>query len=76
MQYSEIANRAADEGRKDLAVRLLDFEPRAAEQVPLLLKLNQPEDALSKAVDSGDADLVYQAIFYMKVRKPADRCPS
>ncbi|XP_022656334.1 vacuolar protein sorting-associated protein 16 homolog isoform X2 [Varroa jacobsoni] len=66
MQYSEIANRAADEGRKDLAVRLLDFEPRAAEQVPLLLKLNQPEDALSKAVDSGDADLVYQAIFYMK----------
>lgn len=67
IQYSEIANRAADEGRKDLAVALLDFEPRAVEQVPLLLKLGQPEDALAKAINSGDSDLVYMAIFHMKV---------
>ncbi|XP_003740727.1 vacuolar protein sorting-associated protein 16 homolog [Galendromus occidentalis] len=71
IQYSEIANRAADEGRKDLAVLLLNFEPRAAEQVPLLLKLTKPEDALMKAIESGDADLVYQAIFHMKDHSPA-----
>ena len=38
-------------------MQLLDFEPRAAEQVPLLMKLKKNKHALKKAVDSGDADL-------------------
>lgn len=32
-------------------------------QVPLLLSLGEVEGALSKAIDSGDTDLVYLAIF-------------
>lgn len=32
-------------------------------QVPLLLSLGEMESALSKAIDSGDTDLVYLALF-------------
>ena len=32
-------------------------------QVPLLLSLGELEGALTKAIDSGDADLVYLALF-------------
>ena len=35
----------------------MDFEPRASEQVPLLLKMGQLAPALNKAIDSGDTDL-------------------
>ena len=38
-------------------VQLLDYEPRASEQVPLLLKMGQLAPALNKAIDSGDTDL-------------------
>lgn len=39
VSYSEIAIKAADYGRKQLAIKLLDYEPRADLQVPLLLRL-------------------------------------
>lgn len=32
-------------------------------QVPLLLSLGEMEGALTKAIDSGDTDLVYLALF-------------
>jgi hypothetical protein len=35
----------------------LDYEPRAADQVPLLISMQQEELALSKAIESGDTDL-------------------
>ena len=57
VSYSEIANRAIECGRVELAIRLLDFEPKAAEQVPLLMKMKRDELALSKAIESGDTDL-------------------
>ncbi len=38
-------------------VQLLDYEPRASEQVPLLLQMKEDEVALSKAIQSGDTDL-------------------
>lgn len=37
--------------------QLLDHEPRAAEQVPLLLQMKEEKIALVKAIDSGDTDL-------------------
>ena len=37
--------------------QLLDHEPRAADQVPLLLVMKEDQLALTKAVDSGDTDL-------------------
>lgn len=36
---------------------LLDYEPRAQDQVPLLISMRQPERALEKAIESGDSDL-------------------
>lgn len=37
--------------------KLLDHEPKASEQVPLLLTMKEDRLALLKAVDSGDTDL-------------------
>src|SRR3546814_6246062 len=39
-------------------IQLLDFEPRAAHQVPLLIRMEKTERALSKAINSGDSDLI------------------
>lgn len=38
-------------------LQLLDYEPRASDQVPLLLSMKEDRLALQKAVDSGDTDL-------------------
>ena len=40
-----------------LCFKLLDYEPKAADQVPLLIRMNKNDIALQKAVDSGDTDL-------------------
>ena len=37
--------------------QLLDYEPRAADQVPLLMSMQENEIALVKAIESGDSDL-------------------
>ncbi|XP_064643681.1 vacuolar protein sorting-associated protein 16 homolog [Lineus longissimus] len=70
VSYSEIANKAIEKGRKDLAIRLLDFEPKAAEQVPLLMKMNSKEHALNKAIESGDTDLIYTVVLHLKESMP------
>ncbi|RSH83220.1 uncharacterized protein EHS24_006887 [Apiotrichum porosum] len=62
VSYAEIAKKAWEAGRVRLATMLLDHEPRAAEQVPLLLQMKQDKIALEKAVDSGDTDLVYHVL--------------
>lgn len=66
VSYSEIAQRAADCGRKQLAIKLIDYEPRAHQQVPLLLKLGEERAALHKAVESGNTDLVYTVILHLR----------
>ncbi|XP_070536133.1 vacuolar protein sorting-associated protein 16 homolog [Ptychodera flava] len=66
ISYSEIAAKASECGRKDLAIRLLDFEPKAAEQVPLLMKMKKDDVALMKAIESGDTDLVYTVLLHLK----------
>lgn len=38
-------------------MQLLDHEPRAAKQVPLLLKMKEDNLAVVKAIESGDPDL-------------------
>ena len=37
--------------------KLLDHEPKASDQVPLLLSMKEDRLALAKAVESGDTDL-------------------
>ncbi|KAJ8252797.1 hypothetical protein GJAV_G00205690 [Gymnothorax javanicus] len=66
ISYSEIAARAYECGRIELAIKLLEFEPRSGEQVPLLLKMKRSQLALSKAIESGDTDLVYTVVTYLK----------
>ncbi|KAF1658196.1 hypothetical protein FQA23_0008989, partial [Aptenodytes patagonicus] len=66
ISYSEIASRAYDCGRTELAIKLLEYEPRSGEQVPLLLKMKRSKLALSKAIESGDTDLVYTVVLHLK----------
>ncbi|KFP10165.1 Vacuolar protein sorting-associated protein 16, partial [Egretta garzetta] len=66
ISYSEIAARAYDCGRTELAIKLLEYEPRSGEQVPLLLKMKRSKLALSKAIESGDTDLVYTVVLHLK----------
>uniref|UniRef100_A0A8B9LYM5 Vacuolar protein sorting-associated protein 16 homolog n=1 Tax=Accipiter nisus TaxID=211598 RepID=A0A8B9LYM5_9AVES len=53
-------------GRSGWAVVLLEYEPRSGEQVPLLLKMKRSKLALSKAIESGDTDLVYTVVLLLK----------
>ncbi|KAM9327919.1 vacuolar protein sorting-associated protein 16 homolog [Pholidichthys leucotaenia] len=66
VSYSDIAAKAYECGRPELAIKLLDFEARSGEQVPLLLKMKRSQLALSKAVESGDTDLVYTVVTHLK----------
>ncbi|RCI02191.1 hypothetical protein CU098_008663 [Rhizopus stolonifer] len=70
LSYAEIAKTAHDAGQTRLATKLLDYEPRAADQVPLLLSMQEDETALIKAIESGDTDLVYLVIFHLKRKLP------
>ncbi|XP_077466084.1 vacuolar protein sorting-associated protein 16 homolog [Stigmatopora argus] len=66
VSYSHIAAKAYECGRAELAIKLLDSEARSGEQVPLLLKMKRSQLALSKAVESGDTDLVYMVVTHLK----------
>lgn len=48
----------------------MEHEPRAADRVPLLLSMQEDEIALNKAIESGDTDLIYFAMFHMKRKLP------
>ncbi|XP_063790184.1 vacuolar protein sorting-associated protein 16 homolog isoform X1 [Pseudophryne corroboree] len=66
ISYAEIASKACDCGRTELAIKLLEYEPKSEDQVPLLLKMKRSNLALGKAIESGDTDLVYTVVSYMK----------
>ncbi|KAK4687137.1 vacuolar protein sorting-associated protein 16, partial [Tremellales sp. Uapishka_1] len=66
VSYAEIARKAWEAGRGRLATMLLDHERRAEEQVPLLLKMKEDKIALTKAIDSGDTDLVYHVLLHLR----------
>jgi len=66
ISYAEVASTAFKNGRVDLATKLLDYEPRAADQVPLLLRMQHDPISLTKALESGDTDLVYLVLLHMK----------
>lgn len=66
ISFEEIARTAYDEGRGRLATQLLNHEPRAGRQVPLLLSMAEDEIALDKAIESGDTDLVFYVLLLLK----------
>lgn len=68
ISFEKIAQTAYDEGRGSLATRLLNSEPRAGRQVPLLLSMKEDEIALDKAIESGDTDLVFFVLLHLKTK--------
>lgn len=70
ISFEEIARVAHDEGRSRLATDLLNYEPRAGKQVPLLLSMKEDTIALDKAIESGDTDLVYYVLLNLKKKLP------
>jgi hypothetical protein len=49
ISYAEIARCAITAGRPGLAIKLLEYESKASEQVPLYIEIDNPELALRKA---------------------------
>ncbi|PYH49546.1 tethering complex subunit VPS16 [Aspergillus saccharolyticus JOP 1030-1] len=70
ISFELIAQTAFDEGRVHLATQLLNHEPRAGKQVPLLLNMEEDEIALDKAIESGDIDLVNYVLLQLKTKLP------
>lgn len=70
ISFSSISQAAHDEGRGHLATSLLNSEPRAGKQVPLLLNMEEDEIALDKAIESGDTDLVFFVLLQLKKKLP------
>ncbi|GAA5989686.1 hypothetical protein JCM10908_000587 [Rhodotorula pacifica] len=66
LSSADIALTAFRLGRRQLARLLIDREPRASKQVPLLLRMEEGEEACRKAVQSGDPDLVFQALLHLR----------
>ncbi|KAK4186845.1 putative vacuolar protein sorting-associated protein 16 [Podospora australis] len=70
ISFEAIARAAFDEGSGRLATELLNHEPRAGRQVPLLLSMEEDELALDKAIESGDTDLVYFVLHQLRRKFP------
>jgi hypothetical protein len=70
VSFEEIARAAYDEGRVRLATELLNYEPRAGKQVPLLLGMKEDIIALDKAIESGDTDLVCHVLLHLRKKLP------
>jgi hypothetical protein len=70
VSFEAIARAAYEEGRGHLATTLLNHEPRAGKQVPLLLNMEEDEVALDKAIESGDTDLVFFVLLHLKKKLP------
>ncbi|KAJ0961270.1 hypothetical protein J5N97_000770 [Dioscorea zingiberensis] len=70
ISYAAIAAHADNCGRRKLAALLVDHEPRASKQVPLLLSIGEEDTALVKATESGDTDLVYLVVFHIWQKRP------
>ncbi|KAJ9085131.1 Vacuolar protein sorting-associated protein 16, variant 2 [Entomophthora muscae] len=66
LSYHHIAKVASENGQLHLAIKLLDREPNAQSQVPMLIEMQEDERALDKAIASGDTNLVYLVILQAK----------
>mmetsp|Transcript_23329 Transcript_23329/g.73122 ORF Transcript_23329/g.73122 Transcript_23329/m.73122 type:complete len:766 (+) Transcript_23329:418-2715(+) len=65
---SQVAQSAAAAGRRSLAVKLLEREPLANERVPLLLNLEEYEQAVASAERSWDPDLMLYCLLLAERR--------
>lgn len=70
VEYDQIAATAHEEGRPDLAVVLINEEPRADRQIPLLLSMNEHELAIAEAARASDPALVYYVLLVLARKLP------
>ncbi len=70
LSFAKVALAAHKALRQQLAVYLLDHEPKVQDQVRLLMEIRQEDLALTKAIASGDSDLVYQVLFHLLDTRP------
>ncbi|XP_048516887.1 vacuolar protein sorting-associated protein 16 homolog [Dendroctonus ponderosae] len=70
VSYREIAEKASEFGKNKLAIKLLEYESKASEQVELLLKLHENKSALHNAIESGDTDLIYMVVLKLREKMP------
>ncbi|VDL98343.1 unnamed protein product [Schistocephalus solidus] len=66
LSFTDVATRAAECGHRNLAEKLLELEPRPSLEIPLLLRLNKHGLALTRAVESGDTDLLLQVLMALQ----------
>lgn len=66
ISFCNIAKKAQERGRVNLAIMLLEHEPKACNKVPLLMKMGENEKALLSATLYGDTDLVYVVLLQLK----------
>eukprot|EP01126_Amoeba_proteus_P060738 TRINITY_DN8074_c0_g1_i3.p1 TRINITY_DN8074_c0_g1~~TRINITY_DN8074_c0_g1_i3.p1 ORF type:complete len:833 (+),score=156.41 TRINITY_DN8074_c0_g1_i3:228-2501(+) len=66
VSYSRVAYTAYLYKKPNLATKLLEFEPKPQDQVPLLLKMQKYDTALKVACASGDGDLVQMVLIVYK----------
>ncbi|VDP93803.1 unnamed protein product [Echinostoma caproni] len=58
INFAVVASEALIAGREKVAEQLLEYEPRAWQQVPLLIKLGRFDRALVRAVETGNPELI------------------
>lgn len=66
ISFCNIAEKAHQSGRDELAIKLLELEPRTALHVPLLLKMGKFAQAVASATQSGDTELVTSVLLDVK----------
>jgi len=54
----------------EILLKLLDYETQVNLQIPLLLKYQQDNIALQKAIESGNTDLIYMVLLHMQTSMP------
>jgi len=63
INFTEIANKAIDSGKSELATRLLQYEPNISKKVPILLHMEKYEPALIESLNSQNSNLINMVIF-------------
>ncbi|KAF8568654.1 hypothetical protein P879_05704 [Paragonimus westermani] len=62
INFAEVASQALVAKREKVAEQLLEYEMRARQQVPLLIKLGRYSRALVRAVESGNPELIAEVV--------------
>lgn len=66
ISFCNIAKKAQERGRVNLAIMLLENETKASNKVPLLMKMGENQKALHSATLYGDTDLVYIVLMQLR----------